>query len=248
MARAARIYDFTLTAGGTFTLLVEGSYYRLLASTGAIEVRREDGSVVGPLMAGQGEQNQEFKRLTLVDKSGSNNIGTIVVADNTFVDARTTGEVSIIDGEKSRTLSGGAFSGSPFSLADPANYSVAQIWNPSTQKNLIVRLCEASSPSSLTIAFYLSTSALLTDQTSNRTANMLAGASAPVAQARSGVLATLPIYSNSLLRSVSLAANAVYLYKPSGNIVIPPNKGLSLLGTVVNTTITSNFEWFEEPV
>lgn len=139
MARAARIYDFTLTAGGSFNLLVEGSYYRLLTSTGAIEVRRSDGSVVGPLLAGQGEKDQEFKRLTLVDKSGANNTGTIVIADGTFVDDRITGEVSVIDGELARSKAGLAYSTSAQITAVAAQFSIHELWNPAgSGKRVIV--------------------------------------------------------------------------------------------------------------
>lgn len=84
-SRAAQIYDFTLTAGGVQTILAEGSYYRILSSTGTLEVRRDGGSRLGPISAGQGERD-EFQRLTLRDLSGAPNSGFVIVADGTFVD------------------------------------------------------------------------------------------------------------------------------------------------------------------
>ena len=244
MARAARIYDFTLTAGGTFTLLVEGSYYRLLASTGAIEVRREDGSVVGPIQAGQGEQNQEFKRLTLVDKSGSNNIGTIVVADNTFVDTRTTGEVSVIDGGKARSLAGNAFSGYAGSNILAANNSHTQLWNPTTTKNIILEQLIVT-VSGISGVFLRASTVACTTLGSNAENKKLGGA-ATVMQLRNQQNATPLGVGN--LAALTISANTPFLYSPKEPIVIPPNSGLIVLASTQAVGIDSVFEYFEESV
>lgn len=85
MGRATQTYDFTLTAGGSQVLNVEGSFYRIQSATGNVEVRRDGGSVLGPLTVGQGER-AEFRRLTLRDLSGGANSGRILVADGSFID------------------------------------------------------------------------------------------------------------------------------------------------------------------
>lgn len=84
--RATQFYDFTLAANASQTILAEGSYYKILTSTGALRIRRDGGSGIGPITAGHGERNAEYKRLTITDLSGAGNSGIIVVADADFVD------------------------------------------------------------------------------------------------------------------------------------------------------------------
>jgi uncharacterized protein YegP (UPF0339 family) len=87
-SRAAQIYDFALAAGETQVILTEGSYYKIASATGAINVRRSNGSMLAGLMPGQGERDQDFNKLTITDASGAPNVGRIIVADRTFVDDR----------------------------------------------------------------------------------------------------------------------------------------------------------------
>ena len=243
MARAARIYDFTILPGGSFTLLVEGSYYRLLSSTGAIEVRREDGSVVGPLMAGQGEQNQEFKRLTLVDKSGSNNIGTIVVADNTFVDARTTGEVSVIDGELSRSKSGNAFATSFGLGAVGGQYAIIEIWNPAgSGKRCIVSDLQFSSSTAAAYAL-VRTSALVVAPSGALSKSNIGAVSQTKCNGYNS--ATVPIGPNleQILVAASISVGRIFKQP----YIIEPNSGLAVYNSAIGLNMYASVQFTEEP-
>lgn len=136
--RAAKIYDFTIPAGGSRELLVEGSYYRILTSTGALEVRRDGGSALGPIYPGQGER-AEFKRLQLRDLSGAANIGNVIVADDGFIDDRITGEVTVIDANAKTTLANRAFVHNASQVAVAGQFSHVQVWNMSTVNYAYVR-------------------------------------------------------------------------------------------------------------
>jgi hypothetical protein len=83
---STQFYDFTLVANGSQIILAEGAYFKVLTSSGVLDVRLSDGSKYGPIGPGQGARNKDFKRLTLVDKSGSANSGVLIVSDADFVD------------------------------------------------------------------------------------------------------------------------------------------------------------------
>lgn len=90
MSSYARVYDFSIPAGGTIFLEVPGDYYKIISSTGNIGTRRDGSNLLQPMFAGRGEKGAEFQRLALADLSGSTNTGQILIAsgaemvDSTF--------------------------------------------------------------------------------------------------------------------------------------------------------------------
>lgn len=247
MRTAGRIYDFTLTAGGSMQLLVQGDYMRIMSSTGAVEVLT-DHYRIGPIMAGQGQAKSPFTRLTIIDRSGAGNVGNVLVADSDFIDNRINGDVSVIDGEKSRTLAGGMYSGTPNSSAAAGLYSVCQLWNPvGSGKNLIVNsIGLAASAASIALVYTIGSQAP-TDQTVTRAANKLSGGALGVGQVRVDA-SGMPVFASNLLRTMACPASDVRDWDVRGAVVVPPGKGLALVGTVLNTQLIVNFEWFEELV
>lgn len=95
MAKAVQTYDFNLAAGASMPLLVEGEYFRVQSSTGALDVIVEGLGHLPGLLAGQGLKDTPFKRLVLKDVSGAQNSGVILVAGHEFVDNRTYGVVTL---------------------------------------------------------------------------------------------------------------------------------------------------------
>jgi hypothetical protein len=95
MSIAAKIYDMTLAIGQSKELLVQGTYYRIQTATGTVTVSRNGGSAVGPLLPGQGEQGDDFSRLTVTNTTGSINNLTVLIADNNFIDNRLQGSVTV---------------------------------------------------------------------------------------------------------------------------------------------------------
>lgn len=141
----AKIYPFSIPAGGSFPLLVIGDYAKILTSSGPLTLQGDTFGSIGPILAGQGVQDSHFRRLVLEDESGATNNGTILIADNAFIDDRITGEVSVIDGGKSRTLSGQVYGWRLNTPGVAANYNWGQIWNPAgSTRRMIVKSYSAN--------------------------------------------------------------------------------------------------------
>jgi hypothetical protein len=92
---ALKVYDFTLTAGGSQVILVESAYFRIMTATGPVDVIGDTFGTLPAVEAGQGLQNTPYKRLTLRDASGAPNSGTILCSGDLFIDNRTIGNVAI---------------------------------------------------------------------------------------------------------------------------------------------------------
>lgn len=84
-------YTFTLNAGQSLSLPVEGDYFRIQSATGAINVTVDGSGTLQGLLTGQGLKNTPFRRLTIFDASGAANTITILVAFEEFIDNRTYG-------------------------------------------------------------------------------------------------------------------------------------------------------------
>lgn len=84
--KSTQLYDFTLSANGSQVILADANFYKVLTSTGDLQITRDGGSTVRPMRAGRGEREVPFQRLTIRDISGASNSGTIVVGDSNFID------------------------------------------------------------------------------------------------------------------------------------------------------------------
>jgi hypothetical protein len=245
MARSAKIYDFSIPANGSFQLLVEGSFYRIQQSTGALEVRRDGGSGVGPIYAGQGERDEEFKYLTLIDKTGAINNGFIVVSDGTFVDDRTTGEVSIVDGEAAKTRSNIAFMAFGSLSGVAAQCSAVEIWNPAgSGKRLIVSDLIASSASQSAAAINKITATM---GAAGVPQSKLINATGSTAVAKVGAsnVAAVP--------GVTIENQFIQAYQPFARaykqpIVIEPGFGIVVWNTLVNSSLVASVQFTEEVI
>lgn len=245
----AKIYPFSIPAGGSFPLLVIGDYCKILTSSGPLELAGDTFGSIGPVLAGQGVQDSPFNRLVLVDRSGATNNGTILIADNAFIDDRITGDVSIIDGEKNRSISGAMYANGSFCGAVAAQFSNLQIWNPVASNRLIV-VSNLSFGTTTNSALQMCNS---TTQLANISAQGIAnkratGGLVPVAQIRQEVKAIAETFALGLMRNESTIANMPQYWDIKGGCVITPGSGLNLTSTSANTTITLNSEWFEEVI
>lgn len=240
---AAKIYDFQLTAGGVFNLGVIGTYYRILTCTGPIEVRRSGGSVLGPINAGQGERESPFQYLTLVDKTGSVNSGTILVTDANFVDDRITGEVSFVDGSKVRSLAGQSFSGAIFSPGSAGNISHAQIHNPSATKNFFVTQIIPSTTLDCSIQMTTHNAALSTAV--SNALNKRVGGATGVIENRVQQAASYLAGTNRLLL-IYVKGSSYLPIRLTEPILIPPGLSIVMAPQAVNQELILNYEGFEE--
>jgi hypothetical protein len=92
---SAQVYPFTLLIGETRELIVSGSYFKIRSATGAVAVQLDSGAKLDPLSVGQGLRGVEFSRLTISNRTGGSNSGTIIVATTEFIDDQIFGTVAI---------------------------------------------------------------------------------------------------------------------------------------------------------
>lgn len=86
--KISSIYTFTIAANGVYRMPVSGSFFKILASSGNVNVRSENIDLKA-LSIGQGMKNTPFDYLTFTDVSGASNTLRIVIADDEFMDGMT---------------------------------------------------------------------------------------------------------------------------------------------------------------
>lgn len=101
-------FDFTLAANQSQHIDVVGTFIKYKDGTGKIRVRLNGGGYID-LLPGQGVNNVKFTSVDVQDRTGAQNVGTILAGIYDFRDDRITGTVDVVDGGKARTLSGQCF-------------------------------------------------------------------------------------------------------------------------------------------
>lgn len=248
----AQPYDFTLTAGGSQKLDVAGTSFKLLSSTGPVQVLANTGAriLVNP---GQGIRRFEFDSLILLDKSGAANVGQILITGSEdgaeMIDDRITGEVSVIDGAMARTLAGTAFWGSVYVPSVAGSIGVCELYNgASSAKNMIVErigIAPVGAGGTFHIGFISGSVPGNSGNVPMRSKLSGAGASS------SGLL-----YYGSNPGSVFSWIVDLYLDVPGRTefiqlpepMVIRPGLGLCVDCGSANQAFSVNFEFFEVPV
>ncbi|MBD5803860.1 hypothetical protein AZOA_33010 [Azoarcus sp. Aa7] len=243
----ARIYDFTLTAGGMQRLPVVGDFFKVLSSTGTINVNVDTGASLD-LMPGQGLREFNFNTLTITDKSGAANSGKILVGFSGMIDDRVTGEVSVIDGGRSRTLAGVAFWGKGYAAAVAGQLSFVALCNPvgSGKKLLVEQVMAglvAGAAGSVSVGFGAAGIGALQRYGTSK----ISSGSASVGEIRFGSGAAssmVSVMADLYIPNAQYGQNTIRLSEP---VVVLP--GYSFLAEgMVNAGTGFNVEFFEEPV
>lgn len=242
----AKIYSFSIPAGGSFPLLVIGDYCKILTSSGALTLTGDSFGTLGPILAGQGVEQTPFSRLVLTDNTGAVNNGTILIADNKFIDDRITGEVSVIDGGKSRTNSNSAGIVTISQLAVAGKYTHAQLWNPyGSDKNCYIEKLIFSSPTGIGIIGIRSATAPLA---------VLAGAcpskliTQTIQMIESRTENNVGILGSGLLNEYIAGANTSTYHEFKEPWCLTPGTGLIINGNVIEYSISAIAEFFIENV
>lgn len=84
----AQIYTDTLTAGQVLPRQFTGSIFKIISSTGAVNVKCTGADLQG-LVSGQGFEKVPFERLEIKDASGATNTVRYVIANEGFLDGIT---------------------------------------------------------------------------------------------------------------------------------------------------------------
>jgi len=91
--KPSKIYTFDVPAGGAFRLTVAGEYFKILATTGAVTVSSDWGTLEG-LITGQGLEDTPFSHLLFTDVGGAGVTVRLFIGDEKFVDG-ITGAVEV---------------------------------------------------------------------------------------------------------------------------------------------------------
>lgn len=241
-----RTYDFRISAGGLFPLDVQGNNFLIKSSSGAVNVKWQGGFLAN-LAAGQGQNVPEgFHRLDLTNSSSVTVYGELLISDENFIDKRITGDVSVIDGEKARSIASGRFQATA-DHTTPGQYPGVQLWNPAgSGKNLIVTSVDCGLSAAGSVRIYGDNVAFANDVSGSSISNALVGAAAGVAQVRREVFAAPPAIPFGRGREPIIPANSYIQVVLDGPMVVPPGFGVSTLGAPVGVVLGVSFQWFEE--
>lgn len=239
-------YRFSLAAGEAVTFHSTGSYCIVKESIGTVQLRatlQGGGEVrMAGLRDGQGFEGKRFQSVLVTNDSGEANSGYILIADETFVDNRISGDVNVINGEQNRALAGGRLFGGPDAY-EAAKYPYVQLWNPAASgKNLIITRVEAACSAAGDVFFYSQTTALATNQPS-RLQNALAAGAVGVAQLRVGPSATFP--APSFWRPQMVPANTPVTLFSESPLILPPGNGWVIASNQLASRLVGYFSWFE---
>lgn len=244
----SKIYQFTVPAGGAFALQAIGSYFKVQAATGQVEVRGDTFGTVGVLLPGQGMRGSAFGRLEFRDLSGSANMVTVLIAGSDFVDDRISGSVEIIDGGRTRTMAGEAFTAfGQHQVSVAANRPIVQLWNPpGSGRNAFIKSAIYSSNTAQFVGITPAPVQLgaLFGQAKAKSQSKPDGAT----QVRNVQQAAYPGSPN--LFSGYIQANGVLQLTMQEPLMIAPGEGLGVFGadTSLNNLLTVCFELVEEAV
>lgn len=244
-------YQFTVAVGASQPMQVVGSYVRYQRCTAGsanpsirINVPGYGKTKLAPSEAARWPK--EFSSFYIENADGVATVsGEIVVSDGSFQSDRIGGEVSVIDGSKSRTLAGQAFIGQWGANAVAAQYAHMQLLNPSGSGKRVV-ITQYKGISNALCSFQLIRyDTALTTLNGNAPSKDIAAA-ASTAQLRSATnaaqLGTGSVMDSSYFPAAGMAPSFVFR-EP---IILRANQGIVLRSDTVNTLVSGVFEFYEE--
>lgn len=241
-------YDFATPAGGAQALEVAGTFFKYKSGAGPIRVRTSQGGFVD-LVPGQGVSGLKFSSLSIKDMSGVPNSGILLAGNFDFTDDTITGQLSIADPYVGSLQNQRDFIGSVDSQVATGNYNLTGIANVAgSGRNISVDRCSFSQSGAGGVGFnlqigpYVSGAPITTGM-----ANKKAGAAGPVAarmvaDSSSGLIV---VAGMTLITKTSGQALVPQVFEFKKPIILPPGYALFSAPTVVNASVTGNFEFSE---
>jgi len=256
------IFQLTLAAGEAREAAITGNYFELrnaLYPIALIELMDRSGGVISRLENPEqsdfvkcdrpyetvritnGATAQTVKHFYGTGEAGSRRTSGLVRIDG-------SSDVSIIDGEKNRTLMGGMYAGAVSVTALAANFGAGQIYNPvGSGKNLIVGSSSfygAAAPTGVYV--FMNNAAMANDVTATMAGNKLSAGALGVGKLQWRHFGAVPAFAGNYLQSFFGTAYQERVWAPKGAIVVAPGYGFAFLITPANTAGGANFECFEE--
>ncbi|WP_321860732.1 hypothetical protein [Burkholderia cenocepacia] len=245
-------YDIQIPAGGAQTLEAGGQIFDFLSSGSAfdqIQVLPEfqQGNVT--LRLGQGFDAGKIVNRWYIKNTGTTAInGMVVLSTAGFRNFRISGDVNVLDGAKSRSISGAAFTLANATTAPGAGaYARIQLWNPAgSNTRLIVESVAISAAATGYTANVSFNSASLGGAPISGISKNSAIATAPAAVCYRDVTQT-QLDTFPALYQLAAPANGLQPFVPKEPYVVKPGYGLLLWSNNAALAMTGLFEWFEEP-
>jgi hypothetical protein len=155
---------------------------------------------------------------------------------------RLAGEVSIVEGGRSRTLAGIAYISFATAAASPGNQSSVQLWNVSVDKRLVLTRLTLGTNTAQTLqlrraSVALATLAMAAERKLFGTGTSVSG------QAKTENPAAA---AGAIVSTVLMPANTPFNVPFSEPLILEPAAGLTISGTTVNTSVNASFDHWEE--
>lgn len=236
-------------AGEVKTFLIAGEYLEILEAAYPLDVAMLDRNGV-QLSNMRNAEASYFSRPgkydTIQVTSSSAQTVRLFVGSGDAGTRKTSGDVSVIDGAKNRTVAGRAYIGANYQSAVPGQYSKSQLWNPAgSGKNLILGSfsMQSSIGGQLNVR---STSGALALAGPTLAGSKLVGDAVPFVgmlrvEAAVGVV-------DAVLASFLFQANVNIQYSPKEPFVLRPGYGVMVNHQTGNADLNVVFEWFEETI
>jgi len=238
-------FDFNVGPNQSQHIDVAGTFVKYKGGSGMIRVRLNGGGFID-LLPGQGVNNVNFVSVDVQDRTGAQNVGTILAGMYDFRDDRITGTVDVVDGGKARTNSDSA--GIAYGYTGPSASTAAhvQLLNPTASaKNIYVE--QIAFFSTGTVANGIAVRRLdtpLANLYGNGARKRVNASAASVAEVRTLNNATVLGTGNYMMA----LDKSLKLFRFTEPLQLPPGVGLILVNATSGEDLGATFEYFEETV
>lgn len=247
-----QLYDITIAANTTRQLDAPGNYFYYYAGSAGgadstITLRGISSGLRLILKPGQAfrlpDGNIETSWILTNYANAATIVGTVLVGNGDITDNRVTGSVEVVDGAKTRTITGSAGIMSGVNgLPGVGNTIQCGIWNPAASgKRTIVKQINFASGSNQVI--FLARVAAAGTITNNASLLLDGSAFAGATKAITTVTAA-PV--STIFAGINVMAGQAYTLKLDEPVIVKPGYGLICQTGTVGTDLSVMIPFFEE--
>lgn len=237
------------TAGEVKTFMIQGEYLEVLEAAYPIDVVMMDrsGAQLSVMRNAEASYFSRPGRYEVVQvTSPQAQTVRIFIGSGDAGTRKTSGDVSVIDGGKSRTLAEIAFAGYGYVGAVAANLGNVQLWNPlDSGKNIVVETVRVFSATATLLYVGFNDAQLLTFD--KKAKSKKTGGPESVADIRYEASAASIVGSGILYADMG-PINQTRIITPEEPMIILPGYGLNVRTTAVNQDLAVNFEFYEDGI
>lgn len=229
----------------------KGVFFRYESGTdgsGVVDIRLTiDGQQVGTFSPGDSlDLPTPVRRWEIVPVSAGC-VGVVKIGNARVTSPKLQGVVQTVDGGRARSLSGQAFSTYGLAIASAGQVPHVQLWNQSSDRNLIVNGFTFVSNNSNGMHARASQTPIAAGGNPAYAKRVgLPNSSAAVAKMATGVFDAFGLPAAAYRFVYVTTASQTQQYRPVEPLVISPGWGLTITGSSIGGDAGVTFEWFEE--